>query len=211
MASSAGPGALTTRSSCRRATPFLGAAEVVAVDDAVGRVSGESIAGYPPGIPALLPGERITAELVAYLRELRGRARGCTAPATRRSARSSCCAETAAAHSSPCPSTDSLIDRALAEDVGTGDVTTEATVPAGARACATIAQKAAGRDLRPRRRRGGLPPAGPGRGDRALGPEGVWREARCRVLRVAGAARALLTGERTALNFLGRLSGRRHR
>jgi lysine decarboxylase len=50
---------------------FLGDAEVLAVDDAVGRVSAESIAGYPPGIPALLPGERITTELVAYLRELK--------------------------------------------------------------------------------------------------------------------------------------------
>jgi arginine decarboxylase len=50
---------------------FLGASETVQVDDAVGRVSAESIAGYPPGIPALLPGERITAEGVGYLRELR--------------------------------------------------------------------------------------------------------------------------------------------
>jgi lysine decarboxylase len=50
---------------------FLGDSRVVPVDDAVGRISCESIAGYPPGIPALLPGERITAELVAYLRELR--------------------------------------------------------------------------------------------------------------------------------------------
>ena len=49
---------------------FLGEAEVVPADAAVGRVSCESIAGYPPGIPALLPGERITAETVAYLREL---------------------------------------------------------------------------------------------------------------------------------------------
>jgi lysine decarboxylase len=49
---------------------FLGAAERVAVDDAVGRISSESIAGYPPGIPALLPGERVTAEVVDYLREL---------------------------------------------------------------------------------------------------------------------------------------------
>ncbi|UGS35095.1 aminotransferase class I/II-fold pyridoxal phosphate-dependent enzyme [Capillimicrobium parvum] len=49
---------------------FLGASEVVAVDDAIGRISCESIAGYPPGIPALLPGERITGEVVAYLREL---------------------------------------------------------------------------------------------------------------------------------------------
>jgi nicotinate-nucleotide pyrophosphorylase (carboxylating) len=40
-----------------------------------------------------------------------------------------------------------------------------------------------------------------------LGPEGEWREAGAEVLRVDGSARALLTGERTALNFLGRLSG----
>ena len=49
---------------------FLGEAEAVPVDEAVGRVSCEAIAGYPPGIPALLPGERITAEVVDYLREL---------------------------------------------------------------------------------------------------------------------------------------------
>ncbi|HEX7298269.1 MAG TPA: amino acid decarboxylase [Solirubrobacteraceae bacterium] len=49
---------------------FLGEAEEVAVDDAVGRVSCESIASYPPGIPALLPGERISRDTVAYLREL---------------------------------------------------------------------------------------------------------------------------------------------
>jgi arginine decarboxylase len=51
---------------------FLGEAEELAVDDAVGRVSCESIASYPPGIPALLPGERISEETVAYLRELVG-------------------------------------------------------------------------------------------------------------------------------------------
>jgi len=49
---------------------FLGAAEQVAVEAAVGRISCESIASYPPGVPALLPGERISAETVAYLREL---------------------------------------------------------------------------------------------------------------------------------------------
>jgi lysine decarboxylase len=49
---------------------FLGEAEIVAAGDAVGRISCESIAGYPPGIPALLPGERITAELVGYLQEI---------------------------------------------------------------------------------------------------------------------------------------------
>jgi lysine decarboxylase len=49
---------------------FLGDAESVAVDDAIGRISAESIAGYPPGVPALLPGERVSAEVVDYLREL---------------------------------------------------------------------------------------------------------------------------------------------
>ena len=49
---------------------FFGRAETVAVDDAIGRISCESIAGYPPGVPTLLPGERVTAEVVAYLREL---------------------------------------------------------------------------------------------------------------------------------------------
>ena len=49
---------------------FLGEAEPVPVHDAIGRISCEAIAGYPPGIPALLPGDRITAEVIDYLREL---------------------------------------------------------------------------------------------------------------------------------------------
>ena len=63
---------------------FLGDAEVVPVEQAVGRISCESIAGYPPGIPALLPGERITAELITYLREVvasGGRLHGASDPA----------------------------------------------------------------------------------------------------------------------------------
>jgi lysine decarboxylase len=51
---------------------FLGEADRVPVDDAIGRISCESIAGYPPGIPVLLPGERLTAETAAYLRRLVG-------------------------------------------------------------------------------------------------------------------------------------------
>ncbi|HEV2815188.1 MAG TPA: amino acid decarboxylase [Solirubrobacteraceae bacterium] len=47
---------------------FLGEAEVVPVGESIGRISCESIAGYPPGIPALLPGERITDETMDYLR-----------------------------------------------------------------------------------------------------------------------------------------------
>ncbi|WP_354701309.1 Arginine decarboxylase [Paraconexibacter sp. AEG42_29] len=49
---------------------FLGPAEQVPIADAIGRVSCESIAGYPPGIPALLPGERVTAPVVAYLQAI---------------------------------------------------------------------------------------------------------------------------------------------
>jgi arginine decarboxylase len=49
---------------------FLGDAEQVSVGDSVGRISCESIASYPPGIPALLPGERISVETVDYLTEL---------------------------------------------------------------------------------------------------------------------------------------------
>ena len=50
---------------------FLGASDVVAVDDSIGRVSAEAIAGYPPGIPVLLPGERITDDVIEYLRSLK--------------------------------------------------------------------------------------------------------------------------------------------
>jgi len=66
---------------------FLGASEVLPVQEAVGRISCESIAGYPPGIPALLPGERITDGVVAYLRELvetGARLHGASDPAFRR-------------------------------------------------------------------------------------------------------------------------------
>ena len=102
---------------------------------------------------------------------------------------------------------DELIERALAEDVGPGDATAEATVPADARGVATITQKAAGVVS-------GLAVAAavfrrldPDAAIERLGPEGEWREPPAAVLRVEGSARALLTAERTALNFLGRLSG----
>lgn len=49
---------------------FLGEAEAVPLDAAVGRISAESIAGYPPGIPALLPGERITPAVIEHFRAL---------------------------------------------------------------------------------------------------------------------------------------------
>ncbi len=96
---------------------------------------------------------------------------------------------------------------ALAEDVGSGDVTAEATVPAAARAVATITQKAPGvvfgLDVAEQTFRQLDPDVALER----LGPEGVWTDPPAAVLRATGNARALLAAERTALNFLARLSG----
>ena len=64
------PAALERGTSISPRDAFLGEGETLPVEEAVGRISTESIAGYPPGIPALLPGERITQEVVDYLREL---------------------------------------------------------------------------------------------------------------------------------------------
>ncbi|MES9537066.1 hypothetical protein [Actinomadura sp. NPDC000600] len=47
---------------------FFGPAEQVSASDAVGRVCAEMLTPYPPGIPAVLPGERITAPVMEYLR-----------------------------------------------------------------------------------------------------------------------------------------------
>jgi lysine decarboxylase len=46
---------------------FLGPQEAVPVGDAVGRIAAESLAAYPPGIPNVLPGERLTAETLDYI------------------------------------------------------------------------------------------------------------------------------------------------
>jgi arginine/lysine/ornithine decarboxylase len=47
---------------------FFSPKEDIAADKAIGRIAAEQITPYPPGIPAIIPGERITAELVTYLR-----------------------------------------------------------------------------------------------------------------------------------------------
>jgi len=100
-----------------------------------------------------------------------------------------------------------IVRRALAEDVGSGDVTTEATVAADARGRALITQKAPGTIF-------GLDLAETvflvldehAQVERLV-EEGRWREDGGPVMSVDGGARALLTAERTALNFLARLSG----
>jgi nicotinate-nucleotide pyrophosphorylase (carboxylating) len=102
--------------------------------------------------------------------------------------------------------TRDLVRRALDEDVGSGDVTTTATVPEEARARARVRQKAPGVIF-------GLDVAGlvfaeldPRLRFTPRVAEGLWREGG-EVLELEGPARPILTGERTALNFLQRLSG----
>jgi nicotinate-nucleotide pyrophosphorylase (carboxylating) len=99
-----------------------------------------------------------------------------------------------------------LIQLALAEDIGRGDLTTEATVAADTQAEATILQKTPGVLA-------GLPVVeavfaalDPRVRIERVAEEGSWGDRRV-VARLTGPARAILTGERTALNFVQRLSG----
>jgi nicotinate-nucleotide pyrophosphorylase (carboxylating) len=100
-----------------------------------------------------------------------------------------------------------LVRRALAEDVGRGDVTTQATIAPGTRGSARFVARQAGVVA-------GLPIAAltftlldPAVEFETLAPDGSSVAAGETLARVTGDAAALLTGERTALNFLGRLSG----
>jgi len=105
--------------------------------------------------------------------------------------------------------TDTLRDivaRALAEDLGDGDLTTAAVVPAGARAVARIEQRAPGVLSGLDAVREAFAQAGPELRFEALAEEGAWRDPGD-VASIEGAAAAILAGERVALNLLGRLSG----
>jgi nicotinate-nucleotide pyrophosphorylase (carboxylating) len=102
---------------------------------------------------------------------------------------------------------EAIVDLALGEDIGTGDVTSLATVPAGARAEGTIQAKAEGVIS-------GMAVAAFvfQRVDAAISFEplvddGQHVAAFTPLARVSGPARSLLTAERTALNLLQRLSG----
>ena len=99
-----------------------------------------------------------------------------------------------------------LIERALAEDLGEGDLTTRAVVPEGARARAHIRQKEpgviAGLDVT----RAVFEHVDSELEWVAHCPQGLWREAGV-VAEVSGSAASILAAERVALNFLGRLSG----
>ena len=65
---------------------YLGPQEVVPAAAASGRIAAESLATYPPGIPNVLPGERLTDETLAYIErtlELGGSIRGASDRALR--------------------------------------------------------------------------------------------------------------------------------
>jgi nicotinate-nucleotide pyrophosphorylase (carboxylating) len=102
---------------------------------------------------------------------------------------------------------EELVGRALAEDLGEGDITSEATVPEDARARARVVQKQPGvvfglAVVAEAMRQCGVEDVD------NLVVEGQWREdVPAEVLVASGTARALLAAERTAINFLGHLSG----
>ena len=101
-----------------------------------------------------------------------------------------------------------ILERALSEDIGAGDITTEGSVPEGARciaelvfeepgvvcgvALATAVFRRLDHDVRI---------------DVLVGDGAYVAEAHTVVARIEGRARAVVTGERVALNLIGRLSG----
>jgi nicotinate-nucleotide pyrophosphorylase (carboxylating) len=98
------------------------------------------------------------------------------------------------------------IDRALEEDVGSGDITTAAVVPEGVRARAVIELREAGVPAGLQVAKAVFARLDPDLLFTALAREGAWRDPGP-LAEVSGPAAAILTGERVALNFLGRLSG----
>jgi nicotinate-nucleotide pyrophosphorylase (carboxylating) len=102
---------------------------------------------------------------------------------------------------------EAIVDLALTEDIGTGDITTLSTVPADTQATGTMLAKQAGVIS-------GLAVAAyvcqrvdPAIVFEPLVTDGDRVEAMTPIARVGGPARSLLTAERTALNLLQRLSG----
>ena len=97
---------------------------------------------------------------------------------------------------------------ALAEDIGAGDVTTEATVAEDAVGTAELLLKEPGVVCGLRAAKSAFRALDPEVRFEALASDGdLVRDPPVVVARVSGSLRTLLTGERVALNFLGRLSG----
>jgi len=103
--------------------------------------------------------------------------------------------------------TGALIRAALAEDVGPGDFTTLWTVPAGRPGSARIIAKTHGTLYGLEVARATFRAVDPALEVHAEAADGERVSPGQTVLRMTGAARSILTGERVALNFLQRLSG----
>lgn len=107
---------------------------------------------------------------------------------------------------------DAIVEKAvaesLAEDLGLGgDITTEATIPAGTRASAVIAARKAGTVAGVQLAKAAFKMLDPFVEFETVVGDGGKVEVGAIIARVSGDARALLTAERTALNFLGHMSG----
>ena len=106
------------------------------------------------------------------------------------------------------PLLEELVTRALSEDVGLRDVTAEAIVEPGRRAQARIEQREPGVLYGFEAAHAVFRRLDPLVDWRPLASERQWRkEVPATVVELEGEARALLTGERAALNLLGHLSG----
>jgi nicotinate-nucleotide pyrophosphorylase (carboxylating) len=105
-------------------------------------------------------------------------------------------------------STYPLIDQALLEDLGqAGDITTDAIVPSKARAVATFVARGDGRVAGTFVAKRVFETLSEDVSFNTLVEDGADVRAGEPIARVSGKARAILSGERTALNFLGHLSG----
>lgn len=100
-----------------------------------------------------------------------------------------------------------VVEAALVEDVGTGDVTTEATVDADAVGTAELVTRAPGVVAGLEAAEAVFRALDPEIRFERLVDEGQTVTTPTAVARVSGPLRAILTGERTALNLLARLSG----
>jgi len=103
---------------------------------------------------------------------------------------------------------DPVVRAALAEDVGSGDVTTESVVPAAARCRASLMVEEPGVVCGVDAVRAVFEALDPAVSVEALLADGARvNDVPVAVAAIEGPARAVLTGERTALNLFGRLSG----